>query len=253
VEPALAESAPALVPVIPAPLAHDSGVADPVATAPEIEGADTAIDARSLVQQRAKRLESKYSAPDEIPSLPAETTFVAGYVWSEDRAAALGELITSGLKILPAPRSAAVSEAHELRPGVKLPVGAAPVPSSPGLGELEAAGVSSAPLHARELPAGGEVSFWFNVNAVLVVYGATEPGATVAIGGRKIRLRPDGTFSYRFALPDGAYDLDIAATAKHGDKRRVRLKFSRGSSYSGEVGHHPQDQTLKTPAAENVE
>jgi hypothetical protein len=48
--------------------------------------------------------------------------------------------------------------------------------------------------------------FWFNVNAELVVYGATEPDATVTIGGRMIKLRPDGSFSYRFALPDGAYE-----------------------------------------------
>jgi hypothetical protein len=100
---------------------------------------------------------------------------------------------------------------------------------------------------------GEEVSFWFNVNAELVIYGATEPGATVTIGRRTIRLRPDGTFSYRFALPDGVYDLDVAATAKHGDKRRALLGFSRASSYSGEVGRHAQDQALKIPAAENVE
>ena len=34
--------------------------------------------------------------------------------------------------------------------------------------------------------------------------GATEPDAAVTIGGRKIQLRKDGTFSFRFALPDEA-------------------------------------------------
>src|SRR5688572_31722682 len=33
--------------------------------------------------------------------------------------------------------------------------------------------------------------------------------ATVTIGGRPIRLRPDGSFSYRFSLPDGEYELPI--------------------------------------------
>ena len=45
--------------------------------------------------------------------------------------------------------------------------------------------------------------FWFNVNAELIIYGATEPTARVTLGGHEIKLRPDGTFSYRFSLPDG--------------------------------------------------
>src|ERR1022692_2086172 len=36
--------------------------------------------------------------------------------------------------------------------------------------------------------------FWFNVNAELIIYGSTEPDATVTIGDRKIKLRPDGSF-----------------------------------------------------------
>jgi len=43
----------------------------------------------------------------------------------------------------------------------------------------------------------------------LVIYGATDPTASVTIGERRIRLRPDGSFSYRFALPDGNYQLPI--------------------------------------------
>jgi len=53
--------------------------------------------------------------------------------------------------------------------------------------------------------------FWFNVNAELIIYGATEPNAQVTIGGRVIKLRPDGTFSYRFALPDGQFGLPAMA------------------------------------------
>lgn len=95
-------------------------------------------------------------------------------------------------------------------------------------------------------------SFWFNVNAELIIYGATEPDAHVSIGGRAIKLRPDGTFSYRFALPDGAYSLPITATAAHGDQRRAELGFYRGTRYTGVVGEHPQDPALKRPAAENI-
>lgn len=118
--------------------------------------------------------------------------------------------------------------------------------SSPGP-ELQAE--VSSPF-GGELPA--QPQFWFNVNAELVIYGATEPDALVTIGNRPIRLRPDGTFSYRFALPDGAYDLPIVATASHGDSRQAHLRFHRGTSYSGEVGVHPHDPALRTPDPRHV-
>lgn len=95
--------------------------------------------------------------------------------------------------------------------------------------------------------------FWFNVNAELIVYGATEPDAEVTIGGKKIRLRSDGTFSYRFALPDGRYGLPAVARSADGvDSRSADLRFSRATEYQGEVGKHPQDPRLKTPHVENV-
>ena len=61
--------------------------------------------------------------------------------------------------------------------------------------------------------------FWFNVNAELIIYGATEPDAKVTLGGHEIKLRPDGSFSYRFALPDGNYDLPAVAVSADGDGR----------------------------------
>jgi uncharacterized protein len=95
-------------------------------------------------------------------------------------------------------------------------------------------------------------AFWFNVNAELIIYGATEPDAQVTIGQRTIRLRSDGTFSYRFALPDGEYSLPITATAQHGDQRCAELSFYRATRYTGVVAAHPQDPALKTPTVENV-
>jgi uncharacterized protein len=90
--------------------------------------------------------------------------------------------------------------------------------------------------------------FWFNVNAELIIYGATEPDATVTIGGRKIKLRPDGSFSFRFALPDGEYSLPAAAHSADGEETRAaHLQFSRSTEYKGEVGAHPQDKRLQPP------
>ena len=57
--------------------------------------------------------------------------------------------------------------------------------------------------------------FWFRVGTELIVYGATEPGAKVTVQGRPVSLRPDGTFSLRFALPDG-FQV-IPATAQSAD------------------------------------
>jgi hypothetical protein len=95
--------------------------------------------------------------------------------------------------------------------------------------------------------------FWFKVNAELIIYGSTESDAHVSIGGRAIRLRHDGTFSYRFALPDGAYELPVVAISRDGDDGRAAdLRFSRATRYSGDVGAHPQDAALKAPAAENL-
>jgi len=123
-------------------------------------------------------------------------------------------------------------------------------------GELTGGAGELGGLSSVSSPFGGEgrrKGFWFNVNAELIIYGATEPDAAVTIGGRKIQLRKDGTFSFRFALPDGNYDLPVQATsADASDSRRAELRFSRSTQYRGEVGAHPQDAALKAPRVENV-
>jgi len=122
-----------------------------------------------------------------------------------------------------------------------------------------AAGGFSVPVEVETptSPAGGQPAkargFWFNVNAELVIYGATEPDAAVTIGGRRIRLRPDGSFSFRFALPDGSYALPTQAVSGDGvEARRAELHFLRTTHYIGDVGEHPQDTALKPPKAEHV-
>jgi hypothetical protein len=119
------------------------------------------------------------------------------------------------------------------------------LPTSPG----GAVSSISSPFGGLEQKKG----FWFNVNAELILYGATEPDAQVTIGGRVIKLRPDGTFSYRFALPDGNYDLPaVAISSDKTDGRAAELKFSRNTEYRGDVGTHPQDPQLKPPLVAHV-
>jgi hypothetical protein len=121
-------------------------------------------------------------------------------------------------------------------------------PTSP-TGAIGAVGEITSPSGK---PAQPEKGFWFNVNAELIVYGATEPDATVSIGGRKIKLRPDGSFSYRFALPDGNYEMPVVAvSADQTDGRAAELKFSRDTQYRGHVEAHPQDPALQPLRLEN--
>jgi hypothetical protein len=112
-------------------------------------------------------------------------------------------------------------------------------------------GISSA-----SSPFGGmekEKGFWFNVNAELIIYGATEPDAKVTLAGHEIKLRPDGTFSFRFSLPDGKYDLPAVAVSADGtDGRAADLHFSRETQYLGDVGATPQDPSLEPPLPESI-
>lgn len=122
--------------------------------------------------------------------------------------------------------------------------------------EISSFGVSSFGLSSFSSPFGGmekRKGFWFNINAELIIYGATEPTAKVTLGGNQIKLRPDGSFTYRFSLPDGKYDLPAVAVSADGtDGRAADLKFSRSTEYLGDVGQHPQDPSLKPPLPENV-
>ena len=69
-------------------------------------------------------------------------------------------------------------------------------------------------------PAPKQKDFWLVVNTELIVYGATEPDARVTMQGLPIKLRPDGTFSMRFALPDGRQEIPVVAVNKDGDMKR---------------------------------
>jgi len=63
--------------------------------------------------------------------------------------------------------------------------------------------------------------FWFTLDCEVIVYGATEADASVTFQGKKISLRPDGTFSFRFALPDGKYVFDATAKSADGCEKRT--------------------------------
>jgi len=79
--------------------------------------------------------------------------------------------------------------------------------------QISSGGISSGASFFRK-PA--ERKFWLVVNCELIVYGATEPDAKLTVQGKEIKLRSDGTFSLRFALPDGKQVIPVEATSKDG-------------------------------------
>lgn len=78
-------------------------------------------------------------------------------------------------------------------------------------GVLASPGMASMASPVKKMPR--EKKFWLVVNTELIVYGATEPDAKVTVQGREINLRPDGTFSLRFALPDGEQVIPVKAVS----------------------------------------
>ncbi len=92
-------------------------------------------------------------------------------------------------------------------------VGMWAVPNASGL-TMSGAGFSGS------LPVNRPRQFWLIADAELIVYGATEPDATVTIGGRPIKLSPDGTFRFQMSFQDGMIDFPIVAVAADGEQTR---------------------------------
>ena len=90
-------------------------------------------------------------------------------------------------------------------------------------------GVSSMSSQAPQKPE--QKKFWLVADCELILYGATEPDAFVTVSGRKVKLNPDGTFSMRFALPDGALDLPIKAmSSDERDSRQIEISVARSTT-----------------------
>jgi len=89
---------------------------------------------------------------------------------------------------------------------------------------LFSSGLSSSPVK-KEIK---ERSFWLKVDCELIVYGATEPDAKVTVQGAPIKLRPDGTFTLRYYLPDGKQVIPVKATsADQIDERTITPTVTR--------------------------
>ncbi|HTH49314.1 MAG TPA: hypothetical protein VMB21_17490, partial [Candidatus Limnocylindria bacterium] len=68
---------------------------------------------------------------------------------------------------------------------------------------------------------------------------------------RPVKLRDDGSFSFRFALPDGEFQLPVVAVSAAGDDQRTaEVTFARTTVLKGEVGTQPGDPALLPPTVE---
>jgi uncharacterized protein len=65
-------------------------------------------------------------------------------------------------------------------------------------------------------------------DAELIVYGATEPDATVYVDGEPIKLNADGTFRFQMSFQDGQLRFPIFAVAADGEQNRaIHMDFER--------------------------
>ena len=71
-------------------------------------------------------------------------------------------------------------------------------------------------------------SFWLVADAELIVYGATDPSASLTIGDEKVPLASDGTFRLQVPFRDGSQNYEIKATDLSGEQdRSITMRFDR--------------------------
>lgn len=63
--------------------------------------------------------------------------------------------------------------------------------------------------------------FQFDVDAELIIYGRTRSNARVTLAGNPVKLRADGTFAARLAMPDRRQVLPIVASSADGVEQRT--------------------------------
>lgn len=90
-------------------------------------------------------------------------------------------------------------------------------------------GLSLQSLGTGALPCLGR-DFHFEINAELIVFGTTEPNAKVTLQGEPVQLRPDGTFTVRFSLPDSRQIIPAVAASPDGvEERTIVLAVERNT------------------------
>ncbi len=83
-------------------------------------------------------------------------------------------------------------------------------------------GVGGLVRRRKELP--------LRVDAELIVFGSTDPGAHVTLSNEPVALRPDGTFTVRMGMPDRRQVIPVVALSPDGvEQRTVVLAVDRNT------------------------
>jgi hypothetical protein len=75
----------------------------------------------------------------------------------------------------------------------------------------------------------------------LIIYGGTEPDATLRIDGNEIQLDENGNFHFHFNFKDGKYHIPVEATSADGQEMRTALlSFLKLTAKGEDVKSTPQ-------------
>ena len=111
---------------------------------------------------------------------------------------------------------------HQVAPGALSPSG--------NVSGLNMSGLNVSGLNMSGVGLPRKRNFWLVADAELIVYGATEPSATLTVGDRVVPLGPDGTFRFHMHFPDGKMNYPIRAVAVDGEQSRsITMNFERGT------------------------
>jgi hypothetical protein len=70
--------------------------------------------------------------------------------------------------------------------------------------------------------------FSFELDAELIVFGRSDPNATITLQNEPVKLRPDGSFTMRFSLPDSRQIIPAVATSADGlEEQTIVLAVER--------------------------
>ena len=84
--------------------------------------------------------------------------------------------------------------------------------------------------------------FHFEIDAELIVYGTTNPGATVMLQNEPVQTRDDGSFTLRFGLPEGRQIIPAVATTGNGiEERTIILAIERNTKLLDPLVHDGQE------------
>jgi uncharacterized protein len=90
---------------------------------------------------------------------------------------------------------------------------------------------------------GKQRKFFFEINAELIVYGRTEPSARVTLQGEPVKLRPDGTFTMRYNLPDSRQIIPAVAQSADGvEERTIVLAVERNTKQLEPMVHDAMNE-----------